>query len=64
MESLEDQKTESLCKFCGEPVYFNMDYDALFCAKENIWLEKGCGDSSCEFCGKRPARPLDREMKL
>ena len=33
-------------------------HDAYFCANEDEWLERACGDESCQFCRERPAHPL------
>ncbi|MDH5719831.1 MAG: hypothetical protein OEZ13_04325 [Spirochaetia bacterium] len=50
---------ESSCSCCGKSIFYNVDYDANFCAYCNKWLEKKCENADCGFCGKRPAEPLD-----
>lgn len=42
---------------CGTLVDYSHPYDAEFCRSCDRWLAKNCGDRSCEFCAKRPARP-------
>ena len=53
IEQLEDK-----CPSCGESKYMNYKYDAIFCLKENKWLESGCQDPECEFCNNRPDKPI------
>lgn len=55
------------CPRCGQPSsysgYINddnyMGYDAVFCSFCDVWLEGGCTDAHCEFCGRRPPRPSE-----
>ena len=42
---------------CGGLVDYSHPYDAEYCRSCDRWLAKNCGDKSCEFCAKRPARP-------
>ena len=37
---------------------YNERYDAYYDEVKNIWLEKRCKDSTCEFCKDRPDRPM------
>lgn len=55
---IEDLKVDTLCPSCGANKYYNDKYDALFCLKENKWLETGCHDPECEFCKDRPDKPI------
>lgn len=55
---IEDLKIDQKCPNCGNSKYYHHDYDALFCLKENIWLETGCDDPKCEYCGDRPNKPI------
>jgi hypothetical protein len=54
----------SKCKICNELTCYSEDYDAYFCVKCNVWLEKTCGDKSCEFCSKRLSKPVNIEIGL
>ena len=56
---IEDSKVNAICSTCGENKHFNYEYDALFCIKENKWLETGCNDPECQFCKDRPDKPLE-----
>jgi hypothetical protein len=47
---------------CLHPRIYSHRYDAYFCAADNVWLERACGDESCEFCRDRPAKPFDAEL--
>lgn len=38
-------------------IYYEV-YDAYFCPKCNVWLESRCSDPKCEYCTKRPEKPL------
>jgi len=46
------------CQKCLKPRIYYDDYDAFFCPYCNVWLESACSDSTCEFCRKRPEKPL------
>lgn len=51
-----------LCKFCGEEIAYNAEYDAGFCPACNIWTESRCNDPSCRSCAERPRRPAMAEV--
>lgn len=47
---------------CGhDPIYLtrNKKYDAYFCAECDEWIEKKCGDATCDFCPTRPDKPSE-----
>ena len=44
---------------CLHTRIYSERYDAYFCAADNAWFERACGDESCEFCRDRPAHPFD-----
>lgn len=44
------------CYQCHSVTFYNDEYDAYFCTKCDMWLEKRCG-SLCEFCTERPETP-------
>ena len=49
---------DALCEKCLERRIYSSQYDAYFCAQCNEWIEDACPDSSCEFCARRPFKPL------
>ena len=49
------------CNSCQTTAIYNETFDAYFCAYCNIWLEKKCGDPNCDYCPKRPEKPLPNE---
>ncbi|MBW1848889.1 MAG: hypothetical protein JRG81_17220 [Deltaproteobacteria bacterium] len=49
---------EEKCKECGNLRIYHDDYDAYFCAHCNIWIETKCFDPFCEYCKKRPKKPI------
>jgi hypothetical protein len=51
---------EKICSQCSRPLIYFWDYDAYFCAPCNIWLEPRCDDKTCQYCIKRPDKPLDK----
>ena len=38
---------------------YNAKYDAYYDDEQNVWLESTCGNERCEYCGNRPATPLE-----
>lgn len=42
---------------CGTEGKRNETYDAYWCPKCFVWLERGCHSPSCEFCAERPETP-------
>jgi hypothetical protein len=46
------------CEVCGKETKHNMKYDAYYCEPCNRWNEPACSDDTCEFCSKRPEKPL------
>jgi len=48
------------CDTCGEvSKYRDPDHDAYTCEGCDVWVEKQCGDATCEFCASRPERPSE-----
>lgn len=45
------------CSNCGKKRDYSDKYDAYYRSTCDLWLEKACGDPSCDFCGKRPEKP-------
>jgi len=50
--------TERCCSQCGSVRVYHDAFDAFFCPSCNLWLEAICGDSSCEYCRRRPEHPM------
>jgi hypothetical protein len=48
-----------VCPKCSEFRIYSDKYDSYFCANCNEWLESACRDTTCEYCRKRPSKPLD-----
>jgi hypothetical protein len=46
------------CKICKERLIYYQKYDTLFYAKCNSWTENRCTDLDCNYCSKRPNKPL------
>lgn len=51
------------CPVCFQMLRFSDDFDALYCASCNEWVEITCVDLSCELCQSRPEHPLDENGK-
>ncbi|MDE4086240.1 MULTISPECIES: hypothetical protein [unclassified Planococcus (in: firmicutes)] len=49
----------TFCHTCMDPLTFDNEFDASYCASCNEWREERCSDISCEYCENRPERPLD-----
>jgi len=45
-------------QYCNSFEVYYDKYDAYFCPQCNLWLEKKCKNSDCEYCNKRPENPL------
>lgn len=43
---------------CGCEVYYNPEFDAIFCPQCNIWLEPRCTEGCHYYCEKRPRNPI------
>lgn len=56
-------KQNKTCPHCGGVRVLNLDYDAYYCPKCNIWLEEACGDPNCLYCGSRPNKPSEAKGK-
>ncbi len=50
--------TGSSCDKCGSVIYYDDKYDTYFCQSCNEWLESKCDDPECEYCTKRPEKPI------
>ena len=37
---------------------YSEEYDAYYDQETNEWTEPKCDDPACEYCAKRPERPL------
>ena len=46
------------CPNCDNLQIYSDEYDALFCAFCNVWLEPKCSKPNCEQCAKRAEKPL------
>lgn len=49
---------EDQCTNCGNPLVFYEKHDAEFCPQCNVWASEPCADTACDFCTKRPEKPL------
>jgi hypothetical protein len=49
------------CHCCQTSAVYHEDFDSYICVYCNIWLEKKCGDPSCDYCPNRPDKPLPNE---
>lgn len=47
------------CHTCLASLTFDDEFDASYCSSCNEWREEKCSDITCEYCEKRPSRPLD-----
>jgi hypothetical protein len=39
-------------------IAYSKEYDAYYNQATNEWIDDQCCDPNCEFCRRRPARPL------
>lgn len=46
------------CNRCGSAIERDEEHDAYCCRACRRWIEPRCGDPTCQFCRRRPARPL------
>lgn len=53
--------TELKCNKCENKASYSEKYDVYYCKNCNIWLEKKCSDSNCEFCTNRPDSPREAD---
>ena len=49
---------EKPCPKCFNPRVYASEFDTYFCPQCNVWLEKACGDPTCEYCRSRPSHPV------
>ena len=49
------------CGECGEPIVYQIRWDAACCPACNEWRESKCSDPGCMFCANRPDSPLTFE---
>lgn len=54
---------EENCKHCNNSKIYYADFDAYFCAYCNKWLEAHCFDPFCEYCKKRPKKPIPSDKE-
>lgn len=47
------------CPKCGSLIAYSDRYDAFYCPSCNTWLEDRCSHKNCEYCQKRPEKPLN-----
>jgi hypothetical protein len=52
------ERRRRYCNRCGHKTERSGEFDALYCASCNRWTERTCSQPDCEFCTKRPERPL------
>ena len=57
-EAIEGFVADDVCSKCGTKQIYYEKYDAYFCPTCNQWLENTCPDPKCDFCTKRPSKPL------
>lgn len=48
----------NLCPNCYIETKYNTKYDCFYCESCNIWTESKCRNDECEFCAKRPEKPI------
>ncbi len=47
-----------VCPACNAATIYHEHFDAHFCPECNEWWEQACSDPECDYCSKRPPRPL------
>jgi hypothetical protein len=52
------EERQRRCNRCGNATKMNWDFDALFCRRCNRWIDAKCSQPDCQFCGRRPRKPL------
>lgn len=40
------------------PASYSEEYDAFYNPETNEWIDSKCSDPTCEYCTKRPEKPL------
>ena len=58
------RKRHPKCPDCGSPGERNERFDAYFCPKCDVWLERPCDDVTCAECRGRPERPWWRRCLI
>lgn len=43
-------------------IAYSKEYDAYYNQATNEWIDDRCCDPNCEFCTKRPTRPLKDQL--
>lgn len=38
--------------------HYSEEYDAYYNPETNEWIDSKCSDPTCEYCTKRPEKPL------
>lgn len=56
-------EVEDRCADCGAPQVYAVLFDARLCMPCNRWLEESCDDHECDYCRRRPERPLDEHVR-
>ncbi len=56
-------RTPIVCPHCTGPRVRNDRWDAYYCPRCLVWLEKQCGDPGCHMCVGRPEKPPTEEEK-
>ena len=51
------------CPYCKSKLKHNEKYDCYYCDACNDWQEKKCNDPHCEYCAKRPEKPIKSHKK-
>lgn len=47
------------CPECLERLYYEEEYDSIYCKTCDEWRETSCDDPTCEYCAKRPNKPSE-----
>jgi hypothetical protein len=46
------------CPGCGALRVYAVAFDTYACLACNAWLDTACDDPECDYCRRRPPRPL------
>ncbi|MEE1132804.1 MAG: hypothetical protein UHX00_14375 [Caryophanon sp.] len=46
------------CETCECSYIYYGEFDSYFCPQCNTWHEPACKDPNCDYCSKRPEKPL------
>lgn len=60
----KDHFTQYQCDKCSEILFYDSEFDSIYCQFCDVWKNDLCNDDKCLYCILRPQKPSECKADL